>query len=53
MLEGVRTLIDADTEPDVEAFLDAHPIPQGARQIAQHLERRRVNQRLAERLTGD
>ena len=50
MLEGVRSLVDADTDPDVEAFLQAHPVPQGSLQVAQHLERRRVNQRLAERL---
>ena len=50
MLEGIRSLVDADTDPDVEAFLQAHPVPQGSLQVAQHLERRRVNQRLAERL---
>ena len=50
MLEGVRSLVGADTDPDVEAFLQAQPVPQGSRQVAQHLERRRVNQRLAERL---
>jgi len=50
MLEGVRSLVDADTDPDVEAFLQAHPVPQGSLQVAQHLERRRVNQRLAKRL---
>ena len=52
MLGGVRYLVDADTEPGVEAFIEAHPVPQGGLQVAQHLELRRVNQRLAQRLAG-
>ena len=49
MLEGVRALV-GDVDPDVDAFLDAHPVPQGALVVAQHRERRLVNQRLRNRL---
>jgi hypothetical protein len=52
MLEGVRTLVDDAVEPDVDDFLAAHPVPQGELQIAQHLERRQVNRRLAARLAN-
>ena len=52
MLEGVRTLVDDAVEPDVDDFLAAHPVPQGELQIAQHLERRQVNRRLAARLAA-
>jgi len=50
MLGGVRYLVDSDTDPGVESFIEAHPVPQGDLQVAQHLERRRINQRLAQRL---
>jgi len=49
MLEGIRALVDR-VDPDVDAFLDAHPVPQGALVVAQHRERRLVNQRLRRRL---
>ncbi len=49
MLEGVRALVD-DVDPDVDEFLDAHPVPQGALVVAQHRERRLVNRRLRNRL---
>ncbi|HCV99862.1 MAG TPA: hypothetical protein DGK99_00480 [Acidimicrobiaceae bacterium] len=49
MLEGVRALV-GDVDPEVDAFLDAHPVPQGALVVAQHRERRLVNQRLRNRL---
>jgi hypothetical protein len=39
-------------DPEVDAFLDAHPVPQGALVVAQHRERRLVNQRLRNRLLG-
>ena len=52
MLEGIRALVD-DVDPDVDAFLDAHPVPQGALVVAQHRERRLVNQRLRRRLLDD
>ena len=50
MLEGVRALVDPDVEPGVDAFLDEHPVPQGALMVAQHRERRLVNVSLAQRL---
>ncbi len=49
MLEGVRALVD-EVDPDVDSFLDDHPVPQGALMVAQHRERRLVNQRLRRRL---
>ena len=38
MLEGIRTFTDPETARDVQAFLDAHPLPTGARQVEQHTE---------------
>jgi len=49
MLEGIRALVTA-VDPDVDTFLDNHPVPQGALMVAQHRERRLVNQRLRQRL---
>ena len=43
MLGGITSLSVAGLAERVEAFLDAHPVPQGARTIAQHRERLRVN----------
>ncbi|MCU1351832.1 MAG: putative aminopeptidase, partial [Acidimicrobiales bacterium] len=43
MLDGIRTFNDPALADEVEAFLDAHPVPQGAKQIAQHRERMRVS----------
>ena len=41
MADGVKWLIDV--APDVEGFFTEHPVPQGAKTLAQHLERLRVN----------
>jgi puromycin-sensitive aminopeptidase len=41
MAEGVKWLIDV--APDVERFFAEHPVPQGTKTLAQHLERLRVN----------
>ena len=49
MLEGIRALV-GEVEPDVDSFLNDHPVPQGALMVAQHRERRLVNQRLRRRL---
>jgi len=49
MLEGIRALV-GKVDPDVDSFLDDHPVPQGALMVAQHRERRLVNQRLRQRL---
>ena len=51
MLEGIRAL-GADADPDVDRFLDDHPVPQGALMVAQHRERRHVNLGLGNRLAG-
>ena len=51
MLEGIRAL-GADVDPDVDWFLDDHPVPQGALMVAQHRERRHVNLGLGNRLAG-
>jgi len=51
MLEGIRAL-GADVDPDVDRFLDDHPVPQGALMVAQHRERRHVNLGLGNRLAG-
>ncbi|MCU1455625.1 MAG: putative aminopeptidase [Acidimicrobiales bacterium] len=42
MLGGIRTFNDPGLADEVEAFLDLHPVPQAAKQIAQHRERMRV-----------
>jgi len=52
MLEGVRVLV-VDHAPAVDAFLDAHPVPQGGLVVDQHLERRLVNLCLRERLLAE
>ena len=49
LLEGVRWLSTPDLAADVTTFLQAHPVPQGARTIAQHLERLGVNVALRRR----
>jgi puromycin-sensitive aminopeptidase len=49
MLEGVRSLHEPALAEEVFAFFDEHEVPQGARTLAQHLERLRVNVGLRER----
>jgi puromycin-sensitive aminopeptidase len=49
MLSGVTALNTAPLRADVEAFLTAHPVPQGTKAIEQHLERLQVNVALRER----
>jgi puromycin-sensitive aminopeptidase len=43
MAEGVRTLTDPALANEVQGFFAEHPVPQGERTMAQHLERLRVN----------
>jgi puromycin-sensitive aminopeptidase len=43
MAEGVRTLTDPALAHEVQGFFAEHPVPQGERTMAQHLERLRVN----------
>jgi len=43
MLEGVTALDRAELAVRVHAFMAEHPLPQGAKQVAQHLERLDIN----------
>ena len=49
LLEGVTWLVDDASVADVPAFLADHPVPEGTRVIAQHLERQRVHRALVDR----
>lgn len=49
MLEGITTLDDPGLADEVAAFLADHPVPQGDKQIAQHLESQRIAVALRER----
>ena len=49
MCEGVIGLVTAELEQDVAKFFAAHPVKQGAKQIAQHLECLRVSVQCKER----
>ena len=49
MVEGVSRLTDPGDSAAAMAFFDAHPVPQGAKTLAQTLERQRVNTALHER----
>jgi puromycin-sensitive aminopeptidase len=42
MLEGVRTFTDDALAADVQGFFAEHEVPQGALQLAQHLERQKA-----------
>ncbi|MGH9183016.1 MAG: M1 family metallopeptidase [Acidimicrobiales bacterium] len=52
MLGGITALSTPELAAVVEAFLDRHPVPQGARTVAQHRERLRVNVALRAREAG-
>ena len=52
MLEGVTALDHAELASRVQAFLAEHPLPQGAKQVAQHLERLDINVALRARESG-
>jgi hypothetical protein len=43
MLGGVRAIDHADLADRVDAWMDAHPVPQGEKLLAQARERMRVN----------
>ena len=43
MLEGITALDRPEQARAVHGFVEAHPVPQGAKQVAQHLERMDVN----------
>jgi puromycin-sensitive aminopeptidase len=52
LIGGIRSLRDRGLAGEVAAFLDEHPIPQGALQVRQHIERMWVTVALAEREAG-
>lgn len=49
MLEGIRALSSPDVAPLVTEFFETHEVPQGDKQLAQHLERLGVNVALYKR----
>jgi puromycin-sensitive aminopeptidase len=49
MVDGVRVLSEPEVAQDVLSFFAEHPLPQGERTLAQHLERLRVNVAFRER----
>ncbi|MBX7159230.1 MAG: M1 family metallopeptidase [Acidimicrobiia bacterium] len=49
MLSGIRTLSEPTVAAGVMAFFDSHEVVSGALQVAQHVERLRVNVALRER----
>ncbi len=49
LLDGIRSVNDPVLAADIDGFLAEHPVPQGAKTVAQHLERMRVSVALAER----
>jgi puromycin-sensitive aminopeptidase len=53
MLSGVRSLSIPEVADDVFAFFERHEVPQGDRQLAQHLERLEVNVALRARSTDE
>ena len=53
MLEGIRGTTDAEVADTIERFLDEHPTPSGAQQVAQHVERMRVGVAAARRARDD
>ncbi|CAN5182910.1 M1 family metallopeptidase [soil metagenome] len=53
LVEGVRTFTDPALANDVESFFAEHTVPQGAKTLAQHLERLRVNVALRQREAAD
>ncbi len=49
MLEGLTALDRPELAAQVHAFMAEHPLPQGAKQVAQHLERLDINVAMRER----
>ncbi|MCY4136482.1 MAG: M1 family metallopeptidase [bacterium] len=50
MLGGISALSTPELADEVEAFLEAHPVPQGRLIVAQHLERQKINVQLRRRV---
>ncbi len=49
MLEGATWLVDDATFADLTSFVAAHPVPEAARMIEQHVDRLRMHRRAVER----
>ena len=49
MIEGITGLADEAVAADVQAFFAEHSVPQGTKQLAQHLERQRATVALKRR----
>ena len=52
LLDGIRVINEPALAADVEAFLTEHPVPQGAKTVAQHLERMKVSVALRDHQAG-
>jgi len=52
LLDGIVRLTDPDSVQEIPAFLAAHPIPSATKQVAQLLERQRINAAFAARERG-
>jgi len=53
LVDGVRGVTDRDLATRIAAFLDDHPVPQGAKVISQHVERMWVSVALADRVPSE
>ncbi len=49
MLDGLRDITDETLATDVQGFFAEHEVPQGAKQLAQHLERQKAGVALRQR----
>jgi puromycin-sensitive aminopeptidase len=52
LVEGVTGITDPELAARIESFLAAHPVPEAAKLIAQHVERMRVQVAVHEREAG-
>ena len=53
LIDGIRGVSDRELATSISAFLAEHPIKQGTKPVAQHLERMWVSVALADRVRGD
>ena len=53
LLDGIRGITDRTLAGQVDQFLGAHPVPQGATVVRQHIERMWVSVALADRVPTD
>ena len=49
ILEGATWLVEGNTPADITEFVTAHPLETGARTVAQHMDRLRINRATMER----